>query len=228
MINQRLKIVHNRAICKGMKLGGQSYVVYLIWAILVLELAMSVLNARYSLAFVALATISLSLAPMIFADRFHIRLPVHFFAGIVLFILGTVYLGEAFDFYEKYWWWDVLLHGGSALGFGLIGFIFVFIMFAGDRYAAPHWALSFMAFAIAVSIGALWEIFEFSMDQAFGLNMQKSGLIDTMWDLIVDVIGAAIGAGAGYGFLQGRDKSGLAGMIREFVNKNRRLFRRRK
>ena len=211
-----------------MKLGGQSYVVYLIWAILVLELAMSVLNARYSLAFIALATISLSLAPMILGDRFHIRLPVHFFAGIVLFIFGTVYLGEAFDFYEKYWWWDVLLHGGSALGFGLIGFIFVFIMFAGDRYAAPHWALSFMAFAIAVSIGVLWEIFEFSMDQAFGLNMQKSGLIDTMWDLIVDVIGAFFGAWAGYGFLQGRDKSGLAGMIREFVSKNRRLFRRRK
>ena len=211
-----------------MKLGKQSYVVYLIWAVLALEFVASMVNARYSLAFIALATLSLSLAPMIFADRFHIRLPVRFFAGIVLFIFGTVYLGEAFDFYEKYWWWDVLLHGGSALGFGLIGFIFVFILFEGDRYAAPPWALSFMAFAIAVSIGVMWEIFEFAMDQIFGLNMQKSGLIDTMWDLIVDVIGAFVGAWAGYGFLQGRDKSGLAGMIREFVSKNRRLFRRRK
>ncbi|AXX97616.1 hypothetical protein [Profundibacter amoris] len=211
-----------------MKLGKQSYVVYLIWAVLALEFVVSMFEGRYSLAFIALATLSLSLAPMIFADRFHIRLPVRFFAGIVLFIFGTVYLGEAFDFYEKYWWWDVLLHGGSALGFGLIGFIFVFILFEGDRYAAPPWALSFMAFAIAVSIGVMWEIFEFAMDQIFGLNMQKSGLIDTMWDLIVDVIGAFIGAWAGYGFLQGRDKSGLAGMIREFVSKNRRLFRRRK
>ena len=211
-----------------MKLGKQSYVVYLIWAVLALEFVVSMFEGRYSLAFIALVTLSLSLAPMIFADRFHIRLPVRFFAGIVLFIFGTVYLGEAFDFYEKYWWWDVLLHGGSALGFGLIGFIFVFILFEGDRYAAPPWALSFMAFAIAVSIGVMWEIFEFAMDQTFGLNMQKSGLIDTMWDLIVDVIGAFVGAWAGYGFLQGRDKSGLAGMIREFVSKNRRLFRRRK
>ncbi|HGG62967.1 MAG TPA: hypothetical protein ENK34_00215 [Rhodobacteraceae bacterium] len=211
-----------------MKLGNQSYVVYLIWAVLALEFVVSMFEGRYSLAFIALVTLSLSLAPMIFADRFHIRLPVRFFAGIVLFIFGTVYLGEAFDFYEKYWWWDVLLHGGSALGFGLIGFIFVFILFEGDRYAAPHWALSFMAFAIAVSIGVMWEIFEFAMDQTFGLNMQKSGLIDTMWDLIVDVIGAFVGAWAGYGFLQGHDKSGLSGMIREFVSKNRRLFRRRK
>lgn len=211
-----------------MKLGGQSYVVYVIWAVLVLELLLSLLNAHYSLAFIAGITLLLSLAPVLFADRFKIQLPVHFFAGIVLFIFGTVYLGEAFDFYEKYWWWDVLLHGGSAVGFGLIGFIFVFILFEGDKYAAPHWALALIAFCIAITIGAVWEVFEFAMDQVFGMNMQKSGLIDTMWDLIVDIIGAGIGAASGFGYLKGRDRRGLPGIIGEFVAKNRRLFRRKK
>ncbi len=210
-----------------MKLAGQSVVVYLIWAVLVLELAASVLNARYSLAFVALVTMALSLAPVFFADRFHIQLPVQFFAGIVVFIFGTVFLGEAFGFYEKYWWWDMLLHGGSAMGFGLIGFIFVFILFEGDKYAAPHWALALIAFCIAISIGALWEIFEFAMDQMFGMTMQKSGLMDTMGDLIVDVIGAGIGAAAGFAYLKGRTRFGLPGMIGEFVAKNRRFFRRK-
>jgi len=210
-----------------MKLGGQSYVVYLIWAVLAVELGVSLFNGRYSLTFIALVTLALSLAPVIFADRFHIRLPVGFFTGVVLFIFGTVYLGEAFDFYEKYWWWDILLHGGSAMGFGLIGFIFVFILFEGDRYAAPHWALAFIAFCIAISIGVVWEVFEFAMDQMFGLTMQKSGLIDTMWDLIVDIIGAAIGAASGFGYLKGREHRGLPGMIGEFVAKNRRLFRRK-
>jgi len=211
-----------------MKFGGQSYVVYLIWAVLVLELVASLFNARYSLAFISLITLMLSFAPVIFADRFQIRLPVHFFAGIVLFIFGTIYLGEAFGFYEKYWWWDVLLHGGSAMGFGLIGFVFVFILFEGDRYAAPPWALALIAFCIAITIGAMWEVFEFAMDQIFGLNMQKSGLIDTMWDLIVDIVGAAIGAAAGFGYLKGRRHRGLPGIIGEFVAKNRRLFRRKK
>lgn len=211
-----------------MKFGGQSYVVYLIWSVLAFELVLSLLNAHYSLAFIALTTFLLSLAPVLFADRFQIQLPVHFFAGIVLFIFGTVYLGEAFDFYEKYWWWDVLLHGGSAMGFGLIGFIFVFILFEGDKYAAPHWALAFMAFCIAITIGVVWEVFEFAMDQFFGLAMQKSGLIDTMWDLIVDIIGAGIGAASGFGYLKGRGRYGLPGMIGEFVAKNRRLFRRKK
>ncbi|WP_456390486.1 hypothetical protein [Profundibacter sp.] len=66
------------------------------------------------------------------------------------------------------------------------------------------------------------------MDQLFGLAMQKSGLMDTMWDLIVDIIGAAIGAASGFGYLKGREHRGLPGMIGEFVAKNRRLFRRKK
>ncbi len=78
----------------SMKLAGQSYVVYLIWAVLGLELVLSLINARYSLAFVALATIALSLAPVIFADRFDIQLPVHFFAGIVCSSLARVF-GES-------------------------------------------------------------------------------------------------------------------------------------
>jgi len=194
-----------------MKLGGQSYVVYLIWAVLVVELVVSLFNGHYSLAFIALATLTLSFAPVLFADRFKIQLPIHFFAGIVLFLFGTIYLGEVFDFYERYWWWDVLMHGGSAMGFGLIGFIFVFILFEGDKYAAPHWALALMAFCIAITIGALWEVFEFAMDQIFGLNMQKSGLMDTMWDFIVNIIGAAIGAAAGFGYLKGREHRGSSG-----------------
>ena len=223
-----IEVRHDRYYYKVMKFGGKSKIVYLIWAILALEFVLSMFNARFALAFIALSALLLSLAPEIFADRFHIRLPVHFFAGIVLFIFGTIYLGEAFDFYEKYWWWDVLLHGGSAIGFGLIGFVFVFILFEGDRYAAPHWALSFIAFCIALSIGVIWEVFEFSMDQIFGLNMQKSGLVDTMGDLIVDMLGAAMGAASGFGFLKGRNSKGLPGIISEFVVKNRHFFKRRK
>jgi hypothetical protein len=45
-----------------------------------------------------------------------------------------------------------------------------------------------------------------------------------MYDLIVDVIGAILGAGAGYLFLKGRERSGLPAVIGEFVDRNPRLF----
>ena len=141
-----------------------------------------------------------------------------------MFIFGTLFLGEVFNFYERYWWWDVVLHGASAIGFGLVGFIFVFAMFEGDRYAAPSWAIALISMCFAMTIGAVWEIFEFTMDQLFGMTMQKSGLVDTMWDLIVDAIGGSIGALAGYGFLKGRSRSGLPGLIGDFVRRNSRIF----
>lgn len=208
------------------RLRAQTILVQIIWATLAIALIVAVFQGRWSLAFIAVATFVLSLMPVFFFSRFGIELPVKFFGGIVLFIYATIFLGEAFDFYERYWWWDVLLHAGSAMGFGLMGFLFVFMLFEGDRYAAPAWALSLIAFTFAVTIGAIWEIFEYAMDVNFGLNMQKSGLSDTMWDLIIDVAGASLGAASGFFYLKGRDLGGMSELIREFIAKNRHRFRR--
>ncbi len=107
--------------------------------------------------------------------------------------------------------------------------VFIFYLFEGDKYAAPPWATAFFGWCFAVAIGTMWEIFEFAMDQTFGMNMQKSGLMDTMTDLIVDVIGGAVGAFSGFLYLKGLERGGLlAFLIADFVEKNRRLFQRRK
>lgn len=204
----------------------QTWLARLIWLALVLTTLEALIFGPWSLAFVSLATLLLSLAPLVVARWADIKVPPSFIAAIVLFVGGTVFLGEVYDFYGRFWWWDIMMHGGSAIGFGLIGFILVFMMFQGDRFAAPPVAVAFFAFCFALSIGALWEIFEFSMDQLFGFNMQKSGLVDTMGDLIVDTLGALIGAGSGFLYLKGRARGGLAAILDEFVEKNPRFFNR--
>lgn len=87
--------------------------------------------------------------------------------------------------------------------------------------------VALFAFMFAVGMGALWEIFEFAMDQLFGMNMQKSGLIDTMWDLIVDTAGALVIALLGWVYLRtsGSD-SFLERWIVGFIDANPRLFDR--
>ncbi len=207
-----------------MQIWGHSRIVYVIWATLTVAIVIALATGRWSIAFVAMATLFLSALPLFFAERFRIKLPMVFFAWIVIFAFSTLFLGETFDFYRRYWWWDIALHGGSAVSFGLIGFIFVFMLFEGDRYAAPPVAIAFVAFCLAVTIGTGWEIFEFAMDRAFGLNMQKTGLPDTMGDLIVNAVGASTGALAGYYYLTGDNHGWLARVIDEFVRKNRRLF----
>ncbi|MEI4486569.1 hypothetical protein V8J36_10235 [Frigidibacter sp. MR17.14] len=205
---------------------AQPYAVQAIWASLWLAVIFALWERQWPLAFVALATFGASVAPLVLVRRLGVRLPMPFIVGIVAFIYATIFLGEAFDFYHRYAWWDVVMHGGSALGFGLMGFLFVFMLFEGDRYAAPAWAMGFMAFCVAVTIGAVWEIFEFAMDQAFGLNMQKSGLMDTMGDLIVDVVGGGFGAACGFLFLKGRELGGFTNVLGQFVMLNRDRFRR--
>jgi len=204
----------------------QGYLVQFIWALLLLSALASAIEGRLSMTFVALATLALSVAPVVLANRLDITLPIPFVASVTLFVVASIFMGEAFDFYERVWWWDLALHGSSAIGFGLVGFIFVLMMFEGDRFAAPPWAMCLMAFGLAVTVGASWEIFEFLMDQWFGLNMQKSGLTDTMEDLIVDVIGAGFASWLGYVYLRAKDRSFWTWPIDRFVALNKRLFRK--
>ncbi len=206
----------------------QTLLARVIWSVLAITALVAMIQTRWSLAFVALATLGLSLVPVLVARWAEVKVPPGFITAVVVFVGATLFLGEVFDFYERFWWWDIAMHGGSAVGFGLIGFVLVFMMFQGDRFAAPHFAIAFFAFCFAVMIGVVWEVFEFSMDQLFGLNMQKSGLVDTMGDLIVDMIGAGLGAASGYAYLKGLQYGGLTGIIDEFVSRNPRFFRKKR
>ncbi|MGI9391151.1 MAG: hypothetical protein ACR2O1_13930 [Boseongicola sp.] len=197
---------------------------WIVWTILAAATVFAVGTQHWSNVFVIVTAFFLTLLPAIYSERFRIHLPLSFLAAISLFVFATLFLGEVFDFYNRYWWWDIVLHGASAVGFGIIGFLFVFYLFQGDKYAAPPWALALISFCFAVSIGAIWEVFEFAMDQLFGLNMQKSGLTDTMGDIIVDMVGASIGAISGFFWIKGRT-SGLTGMIDEFIKLNKMGYR---
>jgi hypothetical protein len=176
--------------------------------------------------FVAGSALVLTVLPQLLASRISLRLPNSFLAAIALFVLATIYLGEMHDFYERFWWWDLALHAGSAMGLGILGFLLIFMLFGGDRYAAPPWALGLLSFCAAMAVGVLWEIFEYAMDQLFGLNMQKSGLQDTMWDFIVNTLGAALAGLAGAAYLKGR-AMGLTAAFEAFIAANRTRFAKR-
>lgn len=195
-----------------------------IWAMLLCAALVALGLARWSLAFVSFATLALSLVPPLLAARWSLTLPLPFLLFTTLFFFASIFLGEAFDFYERLWWWDLALHGSSAIGFGLTGFLFVFMLFEGDRFAAPPSAIAFISFCVAMTVGSTWEIFEFAMDTSFGLNMQKSGLDDTMGDLIVNAAGGLVASLTGYLYLR-RESAGLLGHgLSQFIAVNKRLY----
>ncbi|MFT6076016.1 MAG: hypothetical protein ACJAZ1_002948 [Yoonia sp.] len=195
-----------------------------IWALLLIAGLVALGFAHWSLAFVSFATLALSLLPPLLAARWSLTLPLPVLIFTTLFFFASIFLGEAFDFYERLWWWDLALHGSSALGFGLTGFLFVFMLFEGDRFAAPPSAIAFITFCVAMTVGAIWEVFEYAMDLSFGLSMQKSGLDDTMGDLIVNALGGFIASLTGYVYLL-RNSAGMLGQgLSQFIRLNQRLY----
>lgn len=175
------------------------------------------------LAFSILA-LGLTFLPEVIERRFRIFLPVEFDLVIVIFIYASIFLGAVGDAYERFYWWDAVLHMASGAILAYAGFLVFYISLQKGNGHAGGWFVALNVFSLALAFGAVWEIFEFAMDQLFGFNMQKSGLVDTMWDLIVDAVGAlamAIAAGLYV-------KNGGIGPIRrltaKFVHENKGLL----
>lgn len=188
-------------------------------------------EGHYQAVVETLAIIVITYVPPHLGARFRVHIPPEFESLAILFICMTLFMGEVLDFYNRYWWWDIVLHAESGFLLGIVGFVLVYILNEADSAdldLAPGF-IALFAFTFSVALGVIWEIFEFAMDSLFGLNMQKSGLVDTMWDLIVDCIGALVISVMGYIFLlTSETDSFLERWIDRFVADNPHLFQRKR
>lgn len=198
---------------------------------LLIGVILAVMQGRWLAAIATTGIIVVTFLPLILGRRFAVRIPPEFEVLAVVFVYASLFLGEVRGYYVRYWWWDGVLHAGSGFLLGILGFLLVYVLNERDDvdlHMQPRFVALF-AFMFAVGMGAIWEIFEFVMDQSFGLNMQKSGLIDTMWDLIIDTVGAMFISLIGWSYLSKAGSSSfLERWISTFVASNPRLFRFRK
>lgn len=194
--------------------------IYIIWLTLMVAISFGIFRQDWTAVFISLSTLTVSLYAVRLSQLVSFRIPSALLTASIVFVYATLFLGEVHNFYERFWWWDVLLHTGSAIGFGLIGSIILILLFRQGKVKASPIVVSVFAFTFAVAIGALWEIFEFGMDQLFGLTMQKNGLFDTMFDLIVDSFGAFFAAAACFAYLTNSRPSSLTTIIKEAVERN--------
>lgn len=197
--------------------------------LLFLGAGVALLTGQFLAAVTTIGILIVTLLPMMLGRRLKVYIPPEFELLTVLFIFASLFLGEVRDYYVRFWWWDAVLHAASGFLLGVLGFLLVYVLNEKEdleMHMKPAFVALF-AFTFAVGLGALWEIFEFAMDNLFGLNMQKSGLVDTMWDLIVDTVGALVISILGYGYLRTSEhESFLVQWILRFVKGNPRLFRK--
>ena len=74
-------------------------------------------------AFSGSIVLLLTFAPALLERHLRVALPVELTLITSMFLYASFALGEARDFYEKIWWWDLALHGVAALTIGNIGFL---------------------------------------------------------------------------------------------------------
>lgn len=204
--------------------------------ILIAELVLALWSKQWFTAVITAGIIIITLAPLFLARFFDVYIPPIFSLMAIAFIFASLFLGEVRGYYARFWWWDIALHTSSGFLLGIIGFLMVHVLNETEEigmHMKPGF-VAFFAFLFAVGFGVIWEIFEFTMDTVFGMNMQKpmlgdpSGLTDTMWDLIVDSIGALIVSVFGYIYIKrGQKQSFLERWVTAFVASNPRLFKKR-
>ncbi len=126
--------------------------------IMVAELVAAVWTGRWLNAFLICGIIGATLAPLFLGHRYNIHLPAEFQILAVLFIFASLFLGEIHHYYERHWWWDLVLHGSSGLLLGIFGFLLVYLLNESDRTSldlAPRFVALF-AFLFAVAVGVMW------------------------------------------------------------------------
>jgi len=205
----------------------------LIQLVMTIEFGFVLYNRQWFTAFLVFAIMLATMSPIILGRRFRVYLPPEFQILAVGFVFASLFLGELRQFYDRIWWWDIALHTTSGFLLGIFGFLLVYLLNenANIQLSMRPRFVAFFAFLFAVAIGAVWEIFEFTMDQVFGMRMQKpmfgdpSGLTDTMWDLIVDTLGALIISLSGWWYMRRGKRSLVEGAILKFIENNPRFFR---
>ncbi len=164
-----------------------------------------------------------SLIPTFLRKAYGVRTPHILQAGVAIFMFATIFLGEVGNFYERFWWWDLIWHTLAGVVCGLIGYIILILTYRRQNVQLNPVFSSVFAVSFSLALSTFWEIIEFAVDLALNTNMQPSGS-DTMWDLIVGLFGALISAAGGFRYLQYSEHIGMNAIIDDGVRRNKHPY----
>ena len=151
--------------------------------------------------------------PRLLHSKYGFNFPDWMMILYFIFLYCAIFLGEVRNYYINVPLWDDILHGFSGVMAGFFAFMLISVAMqrAGrDRMLLPPLLTALFAFVFSVAVGALWEIYEFTLDAFLELNMQKyrendgtmlvgrEAVFDTMKDIVIDTVGAFFAATAGY------------------------------
>lgn len=149
---------------------------------------------NYHNMFLGILTLILFMVPQFLDKKMSVTIPVGLETVILIFIFSAEILGEINAFYVKIPIWDSILHTTNGFLMAAIGFALIDLFNRSEKFSikmSPYF-VAFFAFCFSMTVGVLWEFFEFSMDQFFGLDMQKDWIVTAINSVKLNPIGANV------------------------------------
>lgn len=167
----------------------RTFIVYSILRILVIGMMiLQFFNQNYQNFFLCILTLILMIMPSVVQATFKVEFPSLLEIIILLFIFAAEILGEISSFYLKFPYWDTILHTLNGFLCAAIGFSMVEIMNGNKKlkFELSPLFMAIVAFCFSMTIGVLWEFFEFFMDTVYHLDMQKDTIINSIYSVTLD------------------------------------------
>ena len=189
--NSRFKNM-GKAMYMELREHRSSFIVYFVLRFLVIVMmVLQLLNRNYENVFLCVLTLVLLVAPSFVQVTFKVELPTTLEIIILVFIFAAEILGEISEFYLMFPFWDTVLHTLNGFLAAAIGFSLVDLLNRSEKMVfnlSPLFT-AIVAFCFSMTIGVLWEFFEFGMDQIIGYDMQKDTVIHTIRSVMLDPAG---------------------------------------
>ena len=185
----------NKALAMELREHKSSFIVYLVLrALVILCMVLQILNKNYENVFLCILTLILLIMPSLIQLNLKIELPTTLEIIILLFIFSAETLGEIQEYYIKFQNWDTILHTLNGFLMAAIGFSLVDILNREERlkFELSPVFMSIVAFCFSMTVGVVWEFFEYGMDTFFGMDMQKDTIVHMVNSVMLDPEGRNI------------------------------------
>lgn len=182
----------SRALYMELREHRSSFIVYFTLRILVIVMMiLQLLNRNYENVFLCALTLVLLIMPGLVQITFKVELPTTLEIIILIFIFAAEILGEISEFYLVFPFWDSVLHTLNGFLAAAIGFSMVDLLNRSEKimFNLSPLFMAIVAFCFSMTIGVVWEFFEFMMDQVIGYDMQKDTIIHTIRSVTLDPAG---------------------------------------
>ena len=156
--------------------------------LVIVSLVRQIMRGSYESAFFCLLALCLLYLPSWLQVKLRIELPPPLEITILCFIYAAEILGEVNAFYVVVPNWDTMLHTLNGFLAAAVGFSMVILLNDNEKltFELSPFFLALLAFCFSMTIGVLWEFFEFFMDTFLHTDMQKDTIIHTIHSVTLD------------------------------------------